>query len=110
MLHLKGILSFRPLNQPSYWWVVQCVDPNYKWRLCASKTMPELNCYVIKKYMGVHSCSLLSRNASHRQATYVVMGEHVASQFLGAQKGPTLKVVHSFARTHLKAKISYYKA
>ena len=72
--------------------------------------MPASNFFVIKKYVGVHSCSLLSRNASHHQATYVVVGEQVDSQFLGAQKGPAPKAVQSFARMHLKAKISYYKA
>ena len=39
-----------------------------------------------------------------------MVGEQVASQFLGAQKGPAPKAVQSFAHTYLKAKISYYKA
>ena len=60
--------------------------------------------------MGIHNCSLLSRNASHHQATYVVVGKQVASQFLSAQKVLALKAVQSFACTHLKAKISYHKA
>ncbi|KAL5549173.1 hypothetical protein UlMin_004404 [Ulmus minor] len=106
----KGNFEFRTIKSTKSLWVVQCVDPNCKWRLHESKTVPESNFFVIKKYVGVHSCSLLSRNTSHRQATYIVVGEQVASQFLGAQKGPAPKSVQSFGRTHLKAKISYYKA
>ena len=60
--------------------------------------------------MGVHSCSLLNRNANHRQATYVVIGEQVAPQYVRVEKGPGPKGVQTFARTELGAQISYYKA
>ena len=38
-----------------------------------------------------------------------MVGEHVATQFLGVQKGLAPKAVQIFAYTYLKAKISYYK-
>lgn len=60
--------------------------------------------------MGIHSCSLLSRNVSHCQATYVMVGEQVAPYFVGGHKGLVPKDVQSFSRTHLKARINYYKA
>ncbi|KAL5542415.1 hypothetical protein UlMin_010125 [Ulmus minor] len=61
-------------------------------------------------YVGVHCCSLLNRNANHCQATYVVIGEQVAPQYVGVEKGPGPKGVQTFARTKLGAQISYYKA
>ena len=60
--------------------------------------------------MGIHSYFLLSRNASHRQATYDVVGKQVAPQFVGGQKGLVPLDIQNFARTHLRAKINYYKA
>ncbi|KAL5552409.1 hypothetical protein UlMin_002585 [Ulmus minor] len=91
-------------------WVIECIDPNCSWRLRASKIVPESTKFVIRKYVGVHSCSLLNRNANHRQATYVVIGEQVAPQYVGVEKGPGPKGVQTFARTKLGAQISYYKA
>ena len=66
--------------------------------------MLESNFFVIRMYVGVHSYSLLSRNASHRQATYVVVGKQVTSQFLSAQKGPVLKSMQSLPAPILKQK------
>ena len=90
--------------------MIQCLDLNCNWQLRASKTMEESDFFVIQKYVGIHSCSLLSRNASHSQATYAVVGEQVAPQFIGGQKGPEPKAIQSFACIHLKVRISYYKA
>ena len=90
--------------------MIECIDLNYNWRLHASKIVEESDFFVIRKYVGIYSCSLLSRNASHRQATFAVVGEQVAPQFVGGQKGPVPKDIQSFSCTHLKAKISYYKA
>ena len=60
--------------------------------------------------MGVHSCLLLNRSDNLRQATYVVIGEQVALQYIGVEKGPGLKGIQNFARKELVAQISYYKA
>ncbi|KAL5548123.1 hypothetical protein UlMin_003354 [Ulmus minor] len=95
---LTGNFEFQTTRSSKSLWVIQCVDPNCSWRLQASK------------YVGVHSCSLLSRSDSHRQATYVMVGEKVAPQYVGGEKGPTPKDVQTYARMHLNAKISYYKA
>ena len=65
---------------------------------------------MIQKYTRIHSCLQLNKNANHRQATYVVIGEQVAPQYVGVEKGPGLKDVQTFARTELGAQISYYKA
>ena len=39
-----------------------------------------------------------------------MVGEQVVPQFVGGQKGLALKAFQSFSHTHLKARISYYKA
>lgn len=57
--------------------------------------------------MGVHSCSLLNRNANHHQVTYIMIGEQVAPQYVGVEKGPGPKGVQTVARTELGAQIIY---
>ncbi|KAL5557636.1 hypothetical protein UlMin_033847 [Ulmus minor] len=109
-IDMKGNFEFRTRKSNRSLWVIECIDPNCSWRLHASKIVPESTKFVIRKYVGVHSCSLLNRNANHRQATYVVIGEQVAPQYVGVEKGPGPKGVHTFARTELGAQISYYKA
>ncbi|KAL5565272.1 hypothetical protein UlMin_028436 [Ulmus minor] len=96
---MKGNFEFRTRISNRLLWVIECIDPNCSWRLRASKI-----------YVGVHCCSLLNKNANHRQATYVVIGEQVAPQYVGVKKGPGPKGVQTFARTKLGAQISYYKA
>ena len=88
---LKGNFEFRMRKSNSWLWVIECVDPSYSWRVHASKIAPNSVYFVIHKYVGVHNCSLLSRNLNHRQVTYVVVGEHVAQQYVGGGKGPTPK-------------------
>ncbi|KAL5572822.1 hypothetical protein UlMin_022419 [Ulmus minor] len=107
---MKGNFEFRTRKSNRSLWVIECIDPNCSWRLRASKIVPESTKFVIRKYVGVHSCSLLNRNANHRQATYVVIGEQVAPQYVGIEKGLGPKGVQTFARTELGAQISYYKA
>ena len=79
----------------------ECVDPNCSWRVHASKIAPILVYFMIHKYVGVHSCSLLNRNSNHRQETYVVVGEHVAQQDVGGVKGPAPKGIQTIFRTNL---------
>ncbi|KAL5582167.1 hypothetical protein UlMin_014609 [Ulmus minor] len=107
---MKGNFEFRTRKSNRSLWVIECIDPNCSWRLRASKIVPESTKFVIRKYVGVHCCSLLNRNANHRQATYVVIGEQVVPQYVGVEKGPGSKGVQTFARTKLGAQISYYKA
>ena len=75
---LKGNFEFWMRKSNSWMWVIECVDPSCSWRVRPSKIAPDSVYFVIRKYMGVHSCSLLSRNSNHRQVTYAVVGEHVA--------------------------------
>ena len=75
----------------------------------ASKIAPGSIYFVIRKYVGVHSCSLLNRNSNHRQETYVVVGEHVAQQNDGGEKGLAPKGVQTIFRTNLNIQVSYYK-
>ncbi|KAL5537977.1 hypothetical protein UlMin_045921 [Ulmus minor] len=107
---MKGNFEFRTRKSNRSLWVIECIDPNCSWRLRASKIVPESTKFVIRKYVGVHCCSLLNRNANHRQATYVVIGEQVAPQYVGVEKGPGPKGVQTFARRKVGAQISYYKA
>ena len=90
--------------------MIKCVDQNCSWRLRASKVVEESAFFVIRNYVGIHSCSLLNRSGSHRQATYVMVGENFDPQYVGGEKGPTPKDVQTYAHMHLNAKISYYKA
>ncbi|KAL5538211.1 hypothetical protein UlMin_045403 [Ulmus minor] len=107
---MKGNFEFRTRKSNRSLWVIECIDPNCSWRLRALKIVPESTKFVIRKYVGVHSCSLLNKNANHHQATYVVIGEQVAPQYVGVEKGPSPKGVQNFARTELGTQISYYKA
>ena len=70
---------------------------------------PDSVYFVIRKYMGVHSCLLLNRNSNHSQANYVVVGEYVAHQYVGGKKGPAPKGVQIICRTNLNTQVSYYK-
>ncbi|KAL5583295.1 hypothetical protein UlMin_015737 [Ulmus minor] len=107
---MKCNFEFQTRKSNRSLWVIEYIDPNCSWRLRTSKIVPESTKFVIRKYVGVHSCSLLNRNANHRQATYVVIGEQVAPQYVGVEKGPGPKGIQTFARTKLGAQISYYKA
>ncbi|KAL5578638.1 hypothetical protein UlMin_011080 [Ulmus minor] len=107
---MKGNFEFRTGKSNRLLWVIECIDPNCSWRLRVLKIVPESTKFVIRKYVGVHSCSLLNKNANHRQATYVVIGEQVAPQYVGVEKGPGPKGIRTFARTERRAQISYYKA
>ncbi|KAL5558190.1 hypothetical protein UlMin_034401 [Ulmus minor] len=95
---MKGNFEFRTRKSNQSLWVIECIDPNCSWRLRVSKIVPKSTKFVIRK------------NANHRQATYVVIGEQVAPQYVGVEKGPGPKGVQTFARTKLGAQISYYKA
>ena len=57
----------------------------------ASKIAPDSVYFVIHKYVGVYSYLLLSRNSNHHQANYAMLGEHVAQQDVGGEKGSTPK-------------------
>ncbi|KAL5540487.1 hypothetical protein UlMin_043081 [Ulmus minor] len=107
---LAGNFEFWTTRSSKLLWVIKCVDPNCNWRLRASKVVEESAFFVIRKYVGIHICSLLSRSGSHCQATYVMVGEKFVPQYVGGEKGPTPKDIQTYARTHLNAKISYYKA
>ncbi|KAL5568983.1 hypothetical protein UlMin_025558 [Ulmus minor] len=96
---LVGNFEFRTTRSSKSLWVIKYVDPNCSWRLRASKVVEESAFFVIR-----------NRSGSHRQATYVMVGEKVAPQYVGSEKGPTPKDVQTYARMHLNAKISYYKA
>ena len=63
--------------------MIECVDLSYSLRVRASKIAPDSVYFMIHKYVGIHSCSLVSRNLNHRQANYVVVGERVANQYVG---------------------------
>ena len=105
MFHLKGILSSKLENQLGrYRSELQLAT------LCIEDCGGVRFFFCLLKVRGLLYCSLLSRNASHRQATYVVVGEQVVLQFVGGQKGRVPKDIQSFTRTHLKARINYYKA
>ncbi|KAL5553140.1 hypothetical protein UlMin_040541 [Ulmus minor] len=69
---MKSNFEFRTRKSNRSLWFIECINPNCGWRLRASKIVPESTKFVIRKYVGVHSCSLLNRNANHRQATYVL--------------------------------------
>lgn len=69
-----------------------------------SKIITESTKFVIRKYVGVHSCLLLNRNANHRQATYVVIGEQVAPQYIDVEKGHSPKGIQTFACKELGAR------
>ncbi|KAL5538059.1 hypothetical protein UlMin_046102 [Ulmus minor] len=107
---MKGNFEFWTRKSNQSLWVIECIDPNCSWRLRASKIVPELTKFVIRKYVGIHSCSLLNKNDNHHQVTYVVIGEQVAPQYVGVEEGPCPKGVQTFARTKLGVQISYYKA
>ncbi|KAL5580592.1 hypothetical protein UlMin_013034 [Ulmus minor] len=107
---LKGNFEFRTRKSNSWLWLIECVDPSCSWRVRASKIAPDSVYFVIRKYVGVHSCSLLSRNSNHHQVTYAVVGKHVAQQYVGGEKGPAPKGVQTIVRTNLNTKVSYFKA
>ncbi|KAL5568592.1 hypothetical protein UlMin_025167 [Ulmus minor] len=107
---MKDNFEFRTRKSNWSLWVIECIDPNCSWRLRVSKIVLKSTKFVIQKYVGVHSCSLLNRNANHRQATYVVIGEQVVPQYAGVENGLGPKGVQTFARMKLGAQISYYEA
>ena len=74
---LKGNFEFRTRKSNSWLWVIERVDSSCSWRVRASKISPDSIYFVIHKYVGVHSCPLLSRNSNHHQATYDVVGSNM---------------------------------
>ena len=50
------------------------------------------------------------RNSNHHKATYVVVGEHVAQQYVGGKKSPATKGAQIIFRTNLNTQVSYYKS
>ncbi|KAL5564873.1 hypothetical protein UlMin_028037 [Ulmus minor] len=107
---MKGNFEFRTRKSNRSLWVIKCINPNCSWKLRVSKITLESTKFVIRKYVGVHSCSLLNRNADHHQATYVVIREQVAPQYIDIDKGLGPKGVQNFVCIELEAQISYYNA
>ena len=108
LIALKGKFEFRTTKSNKDVLVVECVDPKCVWRIRACKLRLS-NMFVIRKYNGVHSCSLEKRSAKHRQATYSVIGSCMKNQFVGVKQGPVPKSIQKYARDEFGTAFSYYK-
>ena len=59
---------------------VICVDKGCKWRVRASK-MNDSDCFLIRKFHNVHTCSTEKFHRNHHQASSWVVGQLIKSKF-----------------------------
>ncbi|KAL5577995.1 hypothetical protein UlMin_019694 [Ulmus minor] len=105
---VHGNFEYKVVKSNKWLYVVKCINKSCKWRVHDSK-LPNSGYFIIRKYEGTHSCSLVGRSMSHRQATYKVIRQKFKSQYAGVSEGPTPKGLVNLARENLKAGVSYWK-
>ncbi|XP_060974703.1 uncharacterized protein LOC133039773 [Cannabis sativa] len=88
---------------------VRCVSENCLWRVRATK-MKDSHFFVIRQYHSLHSCSLMNRNANHRQASSRVIGSRVQGHFKNSKDPLNPKSLAGFMREEMKVQVSYWKA
>ena len=75
---VHGNFEYNVVKSNKWLYVVECINKKCKWRVRGSK-LPNSGYFTIRKYNGTHTCSLVGRNMSHRQATYRVIGRKFQS-------------------------------
>ena len=105
---VHGNFEYKVVKSNKWLCVVECINKNCKWRVRGSK-LPNSGYFIIRKYNGTHTCSLVGRNMNHRQATYRVIGQKFKSQYVGVSEGPTPRGLVNLVRENLKAGVSYWK-
>ncbi|KAM6590991.1 hypothetical protein CsatA_013596 [Cannabis sativa] len=89
---------------------VRCVSENCLWRVRATK-MKDSHFFVIRQYHSLHSCSLMNRNANHRQASSRVIGSRVQGHFKNIQviAPPEDKTIGRPRTNHIASKGEFLK-
>ncbi|XP_030479257.1 uncharacterized protein LOC115696497 [Cannabis sativa] len=88
---------------------VRCVSENRSWRVRATK-MKDSHFFVIRQYHSLHSCSLMNRNANHKQASSRVIGSRVQGHFKNSKDPFNPRSLAGFMREEMKVQASYWKA
>ena len=105
---VHGNFEYKVVKSNKWLYVVECINKNYKWQVRGSK-LPNSGYFIIRKYNGTHTCSLVGCNMNHRQATYRVIGRKFKSQYVGVLEGPTPRGLVNLVRENLKAGVTYWK-
>lgn len=88
---------------------VRCVDEKCAWRVRAVK-QPQSSFFVIRGYCGVHTCTLRTRSAHHKQATSRVIGRRMHGHIKSSKEPLRPKTLLEFVRNELNLQCSYWKA
>ncbi|XP_062107755.1 uncharacterized protein LOC133818735 [Humulus lupulus] len=88
---------------------VRCISEDCSWRVRATK-MKDSHFFVIRQYYSLHSCSLMNRNANHRQASSRVIGSRVQGHFKNSKDPLNPRSLAGFMREEMKVQVSYWKA
>ena len=100
--------EYKVVKSNKWLYVVECINESCKWRVRGSK-LPNSSYFIIWKYEGTHTCSLVGRSISHQQATYKVNEQKFKSQYTGVSEGLTPKGLVNLACENLKGGVSYWK-
>ena len=65
---VHGNFECKVVKLNKWLYVVKCINDNCKWQLRGSK-LQNSGYFIIQKYQGTRTCSLVGRNINHRQAT-----------------------------------------
>ncbi|XP_062081024.1 uncharacterized protein LOC133785825 [Humulus lupulus] len=72
--------------------------------------MKDSHFFVIRQYYSLHSCSLMNRNANHRQASSRVIDSRVQGHFKNSKDPLNPRGLAGFMREEMKVQVSYWKA
>ncbi|XP_062088953.1 uncharacterized protein LOC133795522 [Humulus lupulus] len=106
---INGRFEMRTIKSNKSLKEVRCISENCLWRVRATK-MKDSEFFVIRKYHGLHTCSLMNRNANHRQASSRVIGARVQGHFKNSKDPLYPRSLTGFMREEMKVQVSYWKA
>ncbi|XP_062088889.1 uncharacterized protein LOC133795455 [Humulus lupulus] len=109
VIAINGRFEMRTIKSNKSLKEVHCISENCLWRVRATK-MKDSEFFVIRQYHGLHTCSLMNRNANHRQASSRVIGARVQGHFKNSKDPLNPRSLAGFMREEMKVQFSYWKA
>lgn len=109
LLAMRCQFEFKVKKSNTSIYCVVCIDEKCNWRLRATK-MKGSDMFEIRKYVGLHTCSLSVRRKDHKHATYSVIGSHITSKYEDPSRVYTPRNIMDDIHREFNISISYTKA
>ncbi|XP_074322076.1 uncharacterized protein LOC141659199 [Apium graveolens] len=89
--------------------LVECIDNNCKWILCASRN-GNTNQFIIRRFVNNHSCALDVRFKGQRQAITSIITDTIKSKFINIKTTYTVADIIRDMRNDHNINVNYNKA